>query len=87
MCLDEKLGIPSMVTPGVKKSTNVIKTLGGDLGTCRSIHVEYPVDRLRYDGFSAIIMHIWPKFEKNQSQLALRMQLERKIGRKRMRRW
>ena len=53
MSLDEELGIPSVVTPGVRKSRNVIKTPGGDAGTRRSTRVKYPVDRLRYDGFSA----------------------------------
>ena len=53
LSLDEELGIPSMVTPGVRKSRNVIKTPGGDAGTRRSTRVKYPVDRLRYDGFSA----------------------------------
>ena len=42
-----------MVTPGVRKSRNVIKTPGGDAGTRRSTRVKYLVDRLRYDGFSA----------------------------------
>ena len=41
------------VTPGVRKSRNVIKTPGGDACKCRSTRVKYPVDRLRYDGFSA----------------------------------
>ena len=53
LSLDEKLGIPLVVTPGVRKSRNVIKTLGGDADTRRSSRVKYPVDRLRYDGFSA----------------------------------
>ena len=53
LSLDEELGIPSVITPGVRKSRNVIKTPGGDAGTRRSTRVKYPVDRLRYDGFSA----------------------------------
>ena len=52
MNLDEELGIPFVVTPGVRKSRNVVKTLEGDVGTHRSTHVKYPIDRLRYDGFS-----------------------------------
>ena len=53
MSLDEELGIPSVVAPSVRKSRNVIKTLEGDAGTRRSTRVRYPIDRLRYDGFSA----------------------------------
>ena len=51
MSLDDELGIPSMVTPGVRKSRNVIKTPGGDVGTRRSTHVKYHVYRRRYNGF------------------------------------
>ena len=36
LSLDEELGIPLVVTPGVRKRRNVIKTLGGDAGTRRS---------------------------------------------------
>ena len=53
MSLDEELGIPSVVTPGARKSKNVIKTLGGDVGTHRSTRVKNHVDKLRYDGFLA----------------------------------
>ena len=59
MSLDEELEIPSVVTPSVRKSKNVIKTPGGDAGTHMSTHVKYPIDRLRYD--HPIIMHIWSK--------------------------
>ena len=52
MSLDEELGILSVVTLGVRKSKNVVKTPGSDVGICRSTHVKYPIDRLRYDGFS-----------------------------------
>ena len=38
MSLDEELGIPKVTTPNVRKSTRV----------------RYPVDRLTYDGLSAI---------------------------------
>ena len=38
MSMDEELGIPKVTTPGVRKSTRV----------------RYPVDRLTYDGMSAI---------------------------------
>ena len=50
MSLDKELGIPLVISLGVK---NVVKILGGDAGTCRSTHVKYLVDRLRYDGFLA----------------------------------
>ena len=53
MRLDEELEIPSVVTLGARKSRNVVKTLGGDAGTCKSTHVRYPIDKLRYDGFSS----------------------------------
>ena len=53
MSLDEELGIPSFITPGVRKIKNVVKTPGGDVGTRRSTRVKYLVDRRRYDGFSA----------------------------------
>ena len=53
LSLDEELGIPSIVTPGVRKSKNVVKSPEGDEGTRRSTRVKYPNDRLRYDGFSA----------------------------------
>ena len=53
MSLDEELGIPSVITPGVRKSKNVIKAPEGDAGTHRSTHVKYPIDRLSSDGFSA----------------------------------
>ena len=51
MSLDEELGIPSVVTLGARKSKNVVKTLGGDVGTHRSTCVKYPIDRLRYSWF------------------------------------
>ena len=53
MSLDEELGIPSVVTPCVRKSKNVIKAPGGNAGTRRSTRVKYPIDRLRYDGFTS----------------------------------
>ena len=81
MSLDEKLGIPSVVTPGVRKSRNVMKTPGGDASTRRSTRVKYPIDRLRYDGFSAHHYAYMVKILEEPEHLALRMQLERKIGR------
>ena len=38
LSLNEELGIPSVVTPSVRKIRNVIKAPGGDAGT-RSPHV------------------------------------------------
>ena len=35
MSLDEELGIPSVITSGVRKSRNVVKTPRGDAGTHR----------------------------------------------------
>ena len=43
MSLDEELGIPSVVTLGVRKSKNVVKTPRGDAGTHTSTHVKYPL--------------------------------------------
>ena len=62
MSLDEELGISLVVTLGARKTKNVVETLGVYVGTHRSTHVKYHVDRLIYDGFHSIIMHIWLKF-------------------------
>ena len=50
--VDEELGIPSIVTLGARKSRDVVTTLGGNIVSCRSTHVKYLIDKLRYDGFS-----------------------------------
>lgn len=54
MSLNEKLGIPFVITPSVRKSRNVVNTIRSDAGIHRSTHAKYPIDRLRYDGFSAL---------------------------------
>ena len=51
--LDEELGIPAMVTPGVQRTKTTLRTPGSDPGVRRSTRVKYPVDRLRYNGYTA----------------------------------
>ena len=53
MSLNEELRITLVVTLSLRKSRNVIKTLGGDASTARSTCGKYPIDRMRYDGFPA----------------------------------
>ena len=53
MSLDEELGIPSVVTPGARKSRHDLKTPATDPVVRRSTRIKYPIDRLRYDGYTA----------------------------------
>ena len=52
--IDDELGIPSIVTPGVRKTRDVLKAPRSEPILCRSSRTRYPVDRLKYDGFTAI---------------------------------
>ena len=52
--IDDELGIPSVVTPGVRKTRDVLKAPGSEPILRRSTRARYPVDRLKYDGFTAI---------------------------------
>ena len=88
MSLDEKLGIPLVVTRGARISRNVVKTLGGDAVSHRSTRVWYSTDRLRYDGFSTHHYAYMVKILEEPEPTVLRMQLERKFGKQPwMRRW
>ena len=52
--IDDELGIPSVVTPRVRRTRDVLKAHGSDPILHRSTKARYPVDRLKYDGFTAI---------------------------------
>ena len=52
--IDDELGIPSIVTPGVRKTRDVLRAPGSEPILRRSTRARYPVDRLKYDGFIAI---------------------------------
>ena len=51
--LNEELGIPAVVTPGVQRTKTTLRTPGSDPGVRRSTRVKYPVNRLRYDSYTS----------------------------------
>ena len=48
------MGIPSIVTPGVRKTKDVLRASGSEPILHRSTRARYHVDSLKYDGFTAI---------------------------------
>ena len=52
--IDDELDIPYVVTLGVRKTRDVLRAPRSEPILHRSTRARYPVDRLKYDGFTAI---------------------------------
>jgi len=51
--MGEESRIPSVTTLGVRMAKKALKTLDNNNGVRKSTRVEYPIQRLTYDGFVA----------------------------------